>query len=355
MDFEFRFTNDKSVGLYNFDVDDIYHSSYGAKKEAFEKFIAPLNFAQNFSHKKEIKVLDICYGIGYNTKAFLETTRRLDFKGKLEIDILEYDKNLVSLSPFVKDGFYRTSPEISYMLSESLFEVYSSNEEFLEILNNYQNKVFIETNYYQMAKKMREWGYTNIPLSQKNAFLHNIYYQCISQRIKKPHKTLRIKNISIKPHIMDARKAIFNLCETYNIVFLDAFTPLKLPTLWSLDFFIAIKNLLDEDSIIVTYSNSAAVRHAMLDAGFYVGKTFDKNGRACGTVATKNISFIKNKLDEYDLGLIKTNAGVYFRDPNLNLTAEAILEEFNSRKKNLNLESSSSYIKKNQHLRETYK
>ena len=65
------FTNDGSVGLYSPKDDDIYHSTYGALTEAYEKFILPANFDEYFKNNNEIKILDICFGIGYNTKSFL--------------------------------------------------------------------------------------------------------------------------------------------------------------------------------------------------------------------------------------------------------------------------------------------
>ena len=64
------FTNDGSVGLYSPDFDDIYHSSTGALTEAYEKFIMPVNMDE-LLNKDEIIVLDFCYGIGYNSKSFL--------------------------------------------------------------------------------------------------------------------------------------------------------------------------------------------------------------------------------------------------------------------------------------------
>ena len=65
------FTNDGSVGLYSPEADDIYHSSYGALSEAYEKFIIPAELDKFLENNLEIKVLDICFGIGYNTKSFL--------------------------------------------------------------------------------------------------------------------------------------------------------------------------------------------------------------------------------------------------------------------------------------------
>ena len=61
-------TEDGSIGLYNKEMNEIYHSKYGAKKEAFEKFVEPALILNN----KQLKILDVCYGIGYNTKCALE-------------------------------------------------------------------------------------------------------------------------------------------------------------------------------------------------------------------------------------------------------------------------------------------
>ena len=70
-DYEFYYTQDGSVGLYSYADDDVYHSKSGDLTEAWEKFILPAQIERKLNHKPEIKVLDVCYGIGYNTKAFL--------------------------------------------------------------------------------------------------------------------------------------------------------------------------------------------------------------------------------------------------------------------------------------------
>ena len=58
------FTNDGSVGLFSPEANDIYHSTYGALTEAYEKFILPSDFENYFRKNSEIKILDICFGIG---------------------------------------------------------------------------------------------------------------------------------------------------------------------------------------------------------------------------------------------------------------------------------------------------
>lgn len=83
-------TQDGSLGLYNKELDEIYHSKFGAKTESFEKFVEPcLDFIQN----KNLKILDICYGIGYNTKTALKYFKNVDL-----IDCIEIDKDLIEKS-----------------------------------------------------------------------------------------------------------------------------------------------------------------------------------------------------------------------------------------------------------------
>lgn len=348
--YKFISTNDGSVGLYNYIVDDIYHSIYGAREEAEDKFVRPLEFKKNFSNKDNLKILDICYGIGYNSKALLKKIIQTKYKGKVSLDIVEIDKELVLLSPFVKDGFFKLYPEISYLLLHSFEQELVSNEplynDLHRVLTSDDNKKYIEPFYRPLIKKLKKWRYINTSRRTKKAFLHNIYYHCISQRNKKPYKCLKLNNFSIRAYFEDARLVVQSLSNQYDIIFLDAFTPSKLPTLWSLEFFRELYRLASDNCMLLTYSNSASVRHAMIESGFTVGKLFDKNGRHCGTAASKNPELIKNKLDEYDLGLIKTNAGVYYRDKNLNQTPEEILEEHKTRKLSSNLESSSHYIKR---------
>ena len=345
--FNFTFTADKSTGLYNNIVGDVYHSIYGALEEAEEKFIAPLDFINNYYSKPEIRVLDICYGIGYNTKAFLKKILQTNYKGNIKIDILEYDKNLVTISPFIKDNLFNTYPEVSYILSASLInEVYNNRDTIKSIMSDKYNYKFFEPFYRNLVKQFYYFGYNYKSLYKNNLFLHNIYYHCISQRIKKPSKAFKFNNFIIKPYFDDARATVQKLSNKYDIIFLDAFTPSKLPTLWTLEFFMQLYKLAREDSLLVSYTNSVAVRHAMTDSGFYVGKLFDCNKRHCGTIASPNNNLIKNKLDNYDVGLMHTKAGIYYRDKNLNSTAEEIIYLYNNEKAESKLQSSSQFIKK---------
>ena len=114
------FTNDGSVGLFSPEADDIYHSTYGALTEAYEKFILPANLDDLFKRKSEIKVLDICFGIGYNTKSLINKFLEILYNEAIDVDNNKYsskvytnntkrkifihaidnDKILANLSPF---------------------------------------------------------------------------------------------------------------------------------------------------------------------------------------------------------------------------------------------------------------
>jgi len=60
------------------------------------------------------------------------------------------------------------------------------------------------------------------------------------------------ENIRIDIHIDDARVAVGNLVDdkTYDAIFLDPFSPLKSPELYTVEFFRLLKSLLKPDGII---------------------------------------------------------------------------------------------------------
>lgn len=207
--------------------------------------------------------------------------------------------------------------------------------------------------FYQNNKSI----YT--PLRRLKAFLHNIYYKYLSKGYKKASKCLELLDFDFNLEINDARQAIMNDTNKYNFVFLDAFTPTKCPCLWSIDFFKLLYEHLEDGGLILTYSNSAQVRNCFLNAGFIVKKIFSKNqNKFTGTVAIKphtdvsqnnretnyNTELIHD-LSDYDLGLMKSRAGIFYRDKDLSLDNEAIINNHKIEVENSNLISSSKFIK----------
>ena len=98
-DYEFYYTQDGSVGLYSYADDDVYHSKYGALTEAWHKFVLPSGICNMLNTKENIRVLDVCYGIGYNSKALISYVinsdeKILKNKNKLKNKIKKFLKNL---------------------------------------------------------------------------------------------------------------------------------------------------------------------------------------------------------------------------------------------------------------------
>lgn len=402
------FTNDGSVGLYSQADNDIYHSTYGALTEAYEKFILPADLENFFQKKSEIKILDICFGIGYNSKSFLnyiynaqidtDNNSKDKYIGKLYTDnaicknslsntiknknlkiyikAIDTDKILAGLAPFVicnkknlpknyklpfnnekiekllnkpiknKIKFYEEINLILMMkIAEKSPEIFNTPEIF-EILKSKKYEQFFAKNNALLAEFYNSQTGLYTPVKRFPAFLHNIYYRYISTSYKKASKWLKLNDFNFDLKIEDARKELLSDNNIYNFVFLDAFTPAKCPCLWTIDFFKLLYEHLDKDGMILTYSNSAAVRNAFINAGFSVGKIYTPSSdKFMGTIAVKNNALIKYELSEYDLNLIKTKAGIFYRDENLNAPNEAIIMSHQKDVQNSELISSSKFIK----------
>ncbi len=385
-DFYPYITNDGSTGLYNPEFDDIYHSTFGAYAESCEKFVMPSDMQYYITNYNKINVLDICYGIGYNTKSFLQfylknlvvqnsnidTIYSDNILGKPEVYInaIDTDDELIFLSPFFTtnakskpnkqnlptekvrhlsseriEALYDFDESINYLLIDNLAAKYSdflNDKNLIDYLKKHVNQPFFDKNSINFYNYRRKAGLARL----LDGCLHNIYYRHISRRYKRAVNARKIAHIRIDYNIDDARSVIKNDNKLYQLIFLDAFTPTKCPCLWTLDFFKLLYNRLDENGRILTYSNSALVRNAFLNAGFYVGKIYNERTKAyTGTIAVKNKNFIKHDLSEYDLRLLKTRAGIFYRDENLTGLNGAIIERHKKEVDESPLISSSKFIK----------
>lgn len=452
------FTNDGSVGLFNTDFNDIYHSADGALTEAYEKFINPVNM-QKLLNKESVKILDICYGIGYNSKSFLNTVLDLSANKNLKnkksckkklfenffsekkffkklisekfskinspykynidtihtnnifskilssiqekynnntiynntiytdnilenkskeiyIKAVDNDKILSYLSPFIKTGVQNITNQkfnfeykqiekylnnnsniehkkvdniINFLILENIMKncpEILENDELFEVINNRDFKEYFDKKLVGIFKSYKKSICHRSHLKAKLGNLHNIYYRNISNGYKRALKHYLKQDIIFELKNEDARKTLLEDNNRYNLIFLDAFTPSKCPCLWSLEFFKELCNHLEDDGELLTYSTSASIRNAMKEAGFNIGYIYnERKNKYTGTIATKNKSLIKYPLTEYDLGLLNTTAGIFYRDENLTGQNEAIIEARNFEVKNSTKTSSSHYKK----------
>lgn len=480
------FTNDGTVGLFSRRADDIYHSTYGALTESWQKFIIPSHLEDYLASHDSVRILDLCYGIGYNTKtalnlfvkkvleeknnsenksisftnsknnflhhadniaaidgdnilemineeiaknsnenleeknfpglenlsSFMQTIATIDddnipeedwdendsnyqkhCSNKIEscnnilIDAVDIDKTLIGLAPFIK-----ISPKKFLWFCDKFQNDFNTQSKAIEIEKTTNSKYvkiqkelklrkevpiivllkLLENNYklfddpilqtvlahkkyspflskfmLEFIKFYKKQAYKHDKNIINSTYLHNIYYQYITKSYKNAENILENNKIDLNFHASDARYFIKTTSNTYNFIFLDAFTPAKCPMLWTVHFFKELYERLEEDGMILTYSNSAAVRNAFLKSGFYVGKTFDKElGKFIGTVATKNKSLIEHELDQRDLDLINSKAGICFKDEYLQLDESTIIEDRENEIKQSELNSSTKVMKR---------
>ena len=246
------------------DKSETMHTHHGAITESMEKFVKPAML----KGKKEVKILDICSGLGYNAASCIEF---LDDDVDIEIDMIEISKETLASSLFIEN------PIKSYDIIKRAVE----------------NKLYDDGT---LAFKFNK--------------------EKIPDRIK------------INIYLSDARYVIKEIGKKYDAVFLDPFSPLKSPELYTLEFFLILRNLLKDKGIILTYTSAAPVRSAMVQAGFYVGEGPLFGRKSGGTVASNDSEIIEKSLSDNDERMIAlSDAGVPFRDPELNASSDEIIKK----------------------------
>ncbi len=346
-----KFTEDGSLGLFNTDVDDIYHSSYGAYTEAVNKFVVPSGIREFAKKNNQVRILDVCSGMGYNYKTALDEILKANQNCSVEIDCLEIDSYVFAF------GLLYKVRDISYELHYFLIEKFFDNER----IRNCMIDLMLDDNFTsyideKLASFLALKLYEQIDLigqGQNNSKIHNIYYKYKSIRHKNPPKNvLKLPNVQLSVHIDDARAVVQKLGNPYDFIFHDGFTPSKQSILWTYEFFSRLKHLLSEDGNISTYSSSAIIRSAMLQNGFYLGKIQEGKRKTSGTIAYMSEKFVSIPLSQKEIGLLSTRAGIVYHDENFDNTHDEIIQNRNLEVKKSKLPSSSSYLKN--YERQTY-
>ena len=201
-------SDDGSLTLYSKEFNESYHSPKdGAFRESLNKHVIPaLSLHEG---KKSLTILDICYGLGYNTLATLYYIQANNLDLKVHILSPEFDEALVrSLKDFAYPEAFESLRPIIEAISDNLCY---ENEQFkVEVL----------------IGDARE----SIP-------------------------ALRRADTGSAPTMID-------------IVYQDAFSPKVNPLLWTREWFADIRTLCAEDAVLTTYSTAAATRMALHENDF---------------------------------------------------------------------------------------
>lgn len=242
-------TDDGSITFYNEEFDETYHSKSGAREEALEKHVNPaleyLKKTNQLNNIEYIKVLDFCFGLGYNSYVFIEEITKIlpDIKIKIvgienDIDIIEQGKKI--FKDFFDKYIYPTNNiEIELLIGDAKKEIvklsnsinknsFTPEQEFNEVIENHENKDF---------------NFSNDTLNEK--------------------------------------KRKFDVC------FFDPFSPKKCPELWENNIFRNVFSIMKNKSILTTYSCARKPRDNLRESGFFVKDGPCVGRRSPSTIAIK--------------------------------------------------------------------
>jgi len=274
-------TADGSYTFFSSVFNEAFHSQFGAKQEAEFKFVEPLNLRQRAQHSP-LFLLDICYGLGYNSAAALTAIWEVNPDCYIELIALELDE---------------TVPKSA--IAHQVLESYPA--EIVELLAQFSTTHSLNSDRLQ-AKLLL--GDARITLQQVRA---------------------------------SGFKA--------DAVFLDPFSPPVCPQLWTVEFLSLVAQCLKPDGKLATYSCSATVRSALLAAGLTIGSTSPVGRRTPGTVAGFSAAALP-ALSTSELEHLQTRAAVPYRDPELNDNAESIIQRRYQEQQSSSLEPTSQWKKR---------
>lgn len=276
-----QLTADGSFTFFSEEFSESFHSIHGAKTESLCKFVEPCQLAQ-LAQKPILRLLDVCYGLGYNTAAALQVIWTNNPNCRVELVALE-------LEQVVPRGAIEHN-----------------------LLNNYQQPIpqllaLLATNF-------------QVETTQFNAKLYLGDARTTIQKL--PQLNLH-----------------------FDAIFLDPFSPPHCPQLWTIEFLQQLAICCAVEGRIATYSCAASVRSGLIAAGFKIGRSKQGGGRLPGTVGSFNeadlISLSKRSQEH-----LQTRAAVPYRDPSLNDSKDQILQRRQLEQHTSSLEPSSRWHKR---------
>lgn len=91
-------TGDGSLTFYSEEFGQTYHNRSGARQEALEKFVLPCNLDHLPHTQARIRLLDVCFGLGYNSGVAWELIRQISPSCPVELIGLERSAEVPQLA-----------------------------------------------------------------------------------------------------------------------------------------------------------------------------------------------------------------------------------------------------------------
>ncbi|MBD2569535.1 tRNA (5-methylaminomethyl-2-thiouridine)(34)-methyltransferase MnmD [Anabaena lutea] len=299
--FTLQQTQDGSFTFFSEEFEEAFHSHYGARQESYLKFALPTQ-VQKAARNGIVRILDVCYGLGYNTAAALQVIWEANPICSVEVIGLE-------LNPAVPKA----------ALNQHIFD---------------------------------DWEYDYTQILTELAF----NYQVQTNRLK-----AKLLIGDARNSIVEVHKSGFQA----DAIFLDPFSPPQCPQLWTVEFIQKVALCLHQNGLLATYSCSAAVRTALLAAGLVIGSTTPIGRRTPGTIAAYQVEEASREVDfssllpapcspgsfippisEEEKEHLQTRAAIPYRDPELRDAAEVIIMRRQQEQQASILETTSQWKKR---------
>ncbi|HOQ19456.1 MAG: MnmC family methyltransferase [Methanothermobacter tenebrarum] len=237
------------------------HTLHGAITESYEKFVKP----SKLEGKDNLKVLDICSGLGYNTTALIG-----HLECAMSVDMIEASPETIAATLLIP------SPIKEHEIVKRVYEEWLIKEGLVR---------------FQLIK-------AEIPDS-----------------------------LSFRVFCEDARKVLPSLTpKYYDAIFLDAFSPSIAPELYTLEFMKELYRIIKDDGVLTTYTSAAPVRAAMIKVGFHVGESPPFGRKRGGTIASPSKGKVGSLSMEDERMIALSDAGIPYRDHGLDDSPEKIIE-----------------------------
>lgn len=255
-----RVTEDGSYTFYSAIFQENFHSASGAQQEAEAKFVEPCRLSSQAAGASHLCLLDVCYGLGYNTAAALKRIWAVNPHCYVTVMALEKDPQVPQEA--IAAGLLAAYPPAVSRLLTTLA---------------WQGDV---TTSRLQARML--WG---------------------SARQTLPS----LVQSGFQAHA----------------IFLDPFSPPKCPQLWTVEFLSLVARCLQPQGYVATYSCAAAVRTALQLAGLAIGSGPQVGRRSPGTLARLDAQHLV-PLSQKEQEHLQTKAAIPYRDPSLQDPAQVI-------------------------------
>lgn len=245
-------TQDGSISATQADLGELYHNRQGAYTEALVNYASPtiellgqdllgqdLLGHDSLGHDlpgqdlpQALVMLDICFGLGYNTLVLLELLSKLDKDLRLTVTAVDNDPDFVAEA-------------LPLVLEQTQFRCFD--------------------------KAVKH----NLLIAFRDQHWHKFFVGKVEVRARLLAKDLRL---TLSEDLKDSK---------VGLIYHDPFAPQKVPVLWTSEVFGHYKAMLQlAPGALFTYASAGAVRGAMLENQFCIYQTAKLGGKNGGTLAT---------------------------------------------------------------------